>query len=107
MRALFPVFSRPRDISEFFKVRPWESVPNRRPRAVFVDVGINIGIKKPRINNYKVDIINTVDLREYFSYVRRFWNDITLFIVPDSHIIDEHFRRLDESINYFERVRFF
>jgi len=103
MKALFPIFSRPRDISEFFKVRPGESVPNKRPRAIMVDVGV----KKPKTNNYKVDVINDISLNEYYNYVRRFWNDITLFIVPDSHDVNEHFKRLDESINYFERVRFY
>jgi len=103
MKALFPIFSKPRDISEFFKVRPGESVPNRRPRAILIDVGV----KKPRTGDYKGDVINDVDLNEYFSYVRRFWNDITLFIVPDSHDINEHLKRLDESIEYFEKVRFY
>jgi len=102
MRALFPVFSRPRDISAFYKVRPRESVPNRRPRAVMVDVGV----ENPRTGDYKGDVINDVDLNEYFSYVRRFWNDITLFIVPDSHDLEEHFKRMDESIEYFKRTRF-
>ncbi len=103
MKALFPVFSKPRDISEFYKVRPWESVPNRRPRAIMVDVGVT----NPRLSNYKSNVVKSVDLNEYFSYVRRFWNDIALFVVPDSHDINEHFKRMDESINYFERVRFY
>ena len=103
MKALFPVFSRPRNVSQFYKVRPWETPPNRHPRAVMVD----IGVKKPRTNNYKGDIINDVDLSEYFSFVRRFWNDITLFIVPDSHDKEEHFRRLEESIGFFRRTRFY
>jgi hypothetical protein len=102
MRALFPVFSRPRDVSEFFKVRPGESVPNKRPRAVMVDVGV----ENPRIADYKSNVVKGVDLNEYFSYVRQFWNDITLFIVPDSHNIEEHFKRMDESIEYFRRTRF-
>jgi hypothetical protein len=103
MKALFPIFSRPRDVSEFFKVRLGESVPNRRPRAIMVDVGV----EDPKSSNYKSNAIKDVGLSEYFSYVRRFWNDITLFIVPDSHDINEHFKRLDESINYFEKVRFY
>ncbi|MCG2865382.1 MAG: hypothetical protein L7H04_05890, partial [Vulcanisaeta sp.] len=103
MRALFPIFSRPRDVSEFFKVRPGESVPSRRPRAIMVDVGV----ENPRTADYKSNVVKSIDLNEYFNYVRRFWNDITLFIVPDSHDLEEHFRRLDESINYFERVRFY
>jgi len=102
MRALFPVFSRPRDVSEFFKVKPWESVPNRRPRAVMVDVGVT----NPRLSDYKSNVVKSVDLNEYFSYVRQFWNDIVLFIVPDSHNIEEHFKRMDESIEYFRRTRF-
>jgi len=103
MRALFPVFSRPRDISEFFKVRPWENPPNVRPRAIMVDVGV----EKPRTGDYKDDVINTVDLNEYFSYIRRFWNDIALFIVPDSHDINEHFKKMDASIEYFRKTRFY
>ena len=103
MKALFPVFSRPRDISEFFKVKPWENPPNRRPRAILID----IGVKKPRTGDYKSDVINDVDLNEYFSYVRRFWNDIAEFIVPDSHDIEEHFRKMDASIEYFRRVKFY
>jgi len=103
MKALFPIFSKPRDISEFFKVRPGESVPNRRPRAIMVDVGV----EKPKTGDYKSNVIKSVGLSEYFGFVRRFWNDITLFIVPDNHDINEHFRRLDESINYFEKVRFY
>jgi len=103
MKALFPIFSRPRDISEFFKVRHGESAPNRRPRAIMVDVGV----ENPKARDYKSNVIKSVDLSEYFGFVRRFWNDITLFIVLDSHDINEHFKRLDESINYFERVRFY
>jgi len=103
MRALFPVFSRPRDVSEFFKVRPGESVPSRRPRAIMVDVGV----EKPRTGDYKANVVKSVSLNEYFSYVRQFWNDITLFIVPDNHNIEEHFKRLDESIEYFRKVRFY
>ena len=97
------MFSRPRDISAFYKVRPRESVPNRRPRAVMVDVGV----ANPRLSDYRSNVVKSVDLNEYFSYVRRFWNDITLFIVPDSHNIEEHFRRLEESIEFFRRVRFY
>jgi hypothetical protein len=103
MRALFPVFSRPRDISEFFKVKPGESVPSRFPRAIMVDVGV----ENPRTANYKSNVVKGVDLNEYFSYVRRFWNDIALFIVPDSHNIDEHFRKMDASIEYFRKTRFY
>ena len=102
MKALFPIFSRPRDVSEFFKVRPGESVPNRRPRAVMVDVGVT----NPRLSDYRSNVVKGVDLNEYFNYVRRFWNDITLFIVPDNHDINEHLRRLDESIEHFRRTRF-
>jgi len=103
MKALFPVFSRPRDISEFFKVRPWESVPNRRPRAIMVDVGV----EKPRTGDYKSNAVKSIDLNEYFSYVRRFWNDITEFIVPDSHNPEEHFKKMDASIEYFRKTRFY
>ena len=103
MKALFPIFSRPRDVSEFFKVRPGENPPSRFPRAIMVD----IGVEDPKSSNYKSNVIKSVDLNEYFGFVRRFWNDITLFIVPDSHDVNEHFKRLDESINYFERVRFY
>ena len=103
MRALFPVFSKPRDVSQFFKVRPWESIPNIRPRAVMVDVGV----KKPRSDRYRVDVVNDIGLSEYFAYVRRFWNDITLFIVPDSHDLNTHFAKMDASIEYFKRVRFY
>jgi len=103
MRALFPIFSRPRDVSEFFKVRPGENPPSKHPRAIMVDVGV----ENPRTGDYKGDVINDVDLNEYFNYVRRFWNDIVLFIVPDSHNINEHFKRLDESIEYFRKVRFY
>ena len=103
MRALFPVFSKPRDISEFFKVRPWESAPSKRPRAIMVDVGV----KKPRTGDYRGNVINNIDLNEYFNYVRRFWNDITLFVVPDSHDVIEHFKRMDASIEYFRRTRFY
>ena len=103
MRALFPVFSRPRDVSQFYKVKPWENPPNVRPRAIMVDVGV----KKPRTSDYSGDVIASVDLNEYFSFVRRFWDDIMLFIVPDSHDINEHFKRLEESIGYFRRTRFF
>jgi len=103
MRALFPIFSKPRDVSEFFKVRPGENPPSRFPRAIMVDVGV----EDPKSSNYKSNVIKSVDLNEYFGFVRRFWNDITLFIVPDSHDVNEHFKRLDESIEYFERVRFY
>jgi len=103
MRALFPVFSRPRDVSQFYKVKPWESAPNKRPRAIMADVGV----EKPRTGDYKANVIRSVGLNEYFAYVRRFWNDITLFIVPDDHNIEEHFKKLEESIEYFEKVRFY
>jgi hypothetical protein len=103
MRALFPVFSRPRDVSEFFKVRPGENPPSRFPRAIMVDVGV----EDPKSGDYTKNAIKSVGLSEYFSYVRRFWNDITLFIVPDSHDVNEHFKRLDESIEYFRKVRFY
>ena len=68
VRALFPVFSRPRDISEFFKVRPLENPPNRRPRAIMVDVGV----EKPKTSDYKANVIKSVGLSEYFTYMRRF-----------------------------------
>jgi len=103
MRALFPIFSRPRDISEFFKVRPWENPPNRYPRAIMVDVGV----EKPRTGDYKANVVKSISLNEYFSYVRQFWNDITLFIVPDNHDLEEHFKKLDGSIEYFRKVRFY
>jgi hypothetical protein len=103
MRALFPIFSRPRDVSEFFKVRLGENPPSRFPRAIMVDVGV----EDPRTGDYTKNAIKSVGLSEYFSYVRRFWNDITLFIVPDSHDVNEHFKRLDDSIEYFRKVRFY
>jgi len=103
MRALFPVFSRPKDVSEFFKVRPGDGVPNKRPRAIMVDVGVD----NPKTGDYKSNVIKSVGLSEYFGFVRRFWNDITLFIVPDSHDINEHFRKMDASIEYFRKTRFY
>ena len=103
MKALFPIFSKPRDVSEFFKVRPGENPPSRFPRAIMVDVGV----EDPKSGDYTKNAIKSVGLSEYFSYVRRFWNDITLFIVPDSHDVNEHFKRLDDSIEYFRKVRFY
>ena len=103
MRALFPIFSKPRDVSEFFKVRPGENPPSRFPRAIMVDVGV----EDPKTGDYTKNAIKSVGLSEYFSYVRRFWNDIVLFIVPDSHDINEHFKKLNESIEYFRRTRFY
>ena len=101
MKALFPVFTRPRTITRFYKIRPWEKPPPTRPRAIFID----IGVEKPRTGNANRDAVRGIGLAEYFAFVRRFWDDTVLFIIPDSHDVVEHFRRLEASIAYITRLR--
>jgi hypothetical protein len=101
MKALFPVFTRPRTVTRFYKLRPWEKPPSLRPRAIFIDVGV----EKPRTGNANRNAVRGISLTEYFAFVRRFWSDAVLFIVPDSHNIVEHFRRLEASIAYVTRLR--
>ena len=72
-----------------------------RPRAIFIDVGV----EKPRTGNANRNAVRGIDLAEYFAFVRRFWDDTVLFIVPDSHDVVEHFRRLEASLPYIRRLR--
>jgi hypothetical protein len=101
MKAQFPVFTRPRTITRFYKIRPWEKPPPMRQRAIFIDVGV----EKPRTGNANRDAVRGIGLAEYFAFVRRFWDDTVLFIVPDSHDVVEHFRRLEASVPYVTRLR--
>ena len=101
MKAQFPVFTRPRTITRFYKIRPWEKPPPMRPRAIFIDVGV----ENPRTGNANRDAVRGISLTEYFAFVRRFWSDAALFIVPDSHDVVEHFRRLEASLPYIRRLR--
>jgi len=101
MKALFPIFTRPRTITKFYKVRPWEKPPPTRPRAIFID----IGVENPRTGNANKDAVRGLSLPEYFAFVRRFWNDAVLFIIPDSHDVEGHFRRLEASMPYVTRLR--
>jgi len=72
-----------------------------RPRAIFIDVGV----ENPRTGNANRDAVRGISLTEYFAFVRRFWSDAALFIVPDSHDVVEHFRRLEASLPYIRRLR--
>jgi len=72
-----------------------------RPRAIFID----IGVEKPRTGSVDRNAVRGISLTEYFAFVRRFWNDAVLFIVPDSHDVVEHFRRLEASLPYVTRLR--
>ena len=101
MKAQFPVFTRPRTITRFYKLRPWEKPPPMRPRAIFIDVGV----EKPRTGSVDRNAVRGIGLAEYFAFVRRFWDDTVLFIIPDSHNAVEHFRRLEASIAYVTRLR--
>jgi len=101
MKALFPIFTRPRTITRFYKLRPWEKPPPLRPRAIFID----IGVENPRTNSVDRNAVRGLSLPEYFAFVRRFWNDTVLFIIPDSHNAEEHFRRLEVSLPYIRRLR--
>jgi len=101
MKALFPVFTRPRTITRFYKIRPWEKPPPTRPRAIFID----IGVEKPRTGSVDRNAVRGISLTEYFAFVRRFWNDTVLFIIPDNHNAVEHFKRLEASVPYVTRLR--
>jgi hypothetical protein len=101
MKALFPVFTRPRTITRFYKLRPWEKPPPMRPRAIFIDVGV----ENPRTGSVDRNAVRGISLTEYFAFVRRFWNDTVLFIIPDNHNAEEHFKRLEASVPYVTRLR--
>ena len=49
--------------------------------------------------------VRDVEFREYFNYVGHFWNDIALFIIPDSHVLIEHLRKLGVSIEFIRGTK--